>query len=1056
MRTPQNLPQELDQAIQHAKRAATAPSTDDAALRQSISTAIARALAHPHIATTTTGGPGVATQVLTQLSSPGSRPNPLLATALLRMLVVPSLGWLHDPPWRAPVLHFIEACFADDVYQSPQYTKVQSYEKLRRLYQLVIDKEDQFTKALKLASLAKSKNHQQTLMRALKSGLGNRLIVPFLPPDIEATLTAFYDGLISYLHSDDTHAFDAWNAAIAGTHSFVQSCSDSGIGYRDSLAAFGQHVEQLLRQDFARNPKAQPTSLDIRPPLKKYPLREAGRAFYVDFVVENSGQGYARDVVLLVEARDDVTLPKDSIELGTLQPSSRRRVKLDAQVSQAVETTDLVVLASWRDFGGTSRDRTVSLPLYSQRKDLDWAALEAQEPYSLEPVNDESELIGRQKSLKKLVAKVKARNAGSAIVKGQKRVGKSSLAKALKSHLEKAGHVAIYIESGDYITPDASNTIASLGGKLVRRLRGARQVLERVPRPDFDDALAPFADYLDDCLKLIPDTHVVIILDEFDQLPAALYKPADIGNAFFESLRSLASREQVSVILVGSEKMEHIIEWQGHRMNKWLTIPVDYFDRSGDWADYQALVRTPVQDSIEYNDDAIEALYEQSAGNPYFTNLICSYVFRKAVELRDCHVTRDEITRAVTFVSEDAEAISFSHFWIDGIRESGQLHEESIRRRKVLVAVSGAMKQGAVANSASIGEEETVRRMGGVDLELSQFVRRNVLEQREGGYGFKVPLFGRWLRERGALDLMAQYMDTEAVETLRQRTDAERIGDQEMVRLLSTWGTYKGQAITADDVRGWLEQFDSADERRAMFTVLQGLRFVSHAVVREKLREVGVMVGEPVQGPRAGRGRKHRKTLVSYLDGVGKSGAEFAKLYASEMAIYVDNVVEKGRLAEKLMASRSVDRVVFVDDLVGTGDSVISQLEKLHPQLVKVLQAQKVAVHYAVVLAFERGWRRLEAAVDRLAFEVDLQYCELIQDADQAFGVRPGHFDTQEDANRAREVALKYGNRLTKAWPLGYGACELAVVFERSCPNNTLPILWQESSEPRWTSLFSR
>ena len=47
----------------------------------------------------------------------------------------------------------------------------------------------------------------------------------------------------------------------------------------------------------------------------------------------------------------------------------------------------------------------------------------------------------------------------------------------------------------------------------------------------------------------------------------------------------------------------------------------------------------------------------------------------------------------------------------------------------------------------------------------------------------------------------------------------------------------------------------------------------------------------------------------------------------------------------------------------------------------------------------------------------------------------------------------KYGNKLTKGYPLGYGGCQLLLGFSHNTPNNTLPIFWCDNN---WTPFFKR
>ena len=65
-------------------------------------------------------------------------------------------------------------------------------------------------------------------------------------------------------------------------------------------------------------------------------------------------------------------------------------------------------------------------------------------------------------------------------------------------------------------------------------------------------------------------------------------------------------------------------------------------------------------------------------------------------------------------------------------------------------------------------------------------------------------------------------------------------------------------------------------------------------------------------------------------------------------------------------------------------------------------------------------------------------------------------FKTAPERIFARETATKYGSRLEKKWPLGYENCQMAVVFEYGCPNNSLPIFWKESPKQKWIPLFKR
>ena len=82
--------------------------------------------------------------------------------------------------------------------------------------------------------------------------------------------------------------------------------------------------------------------------------------------------------------------------------------------------------------------------------------------------------------------------------------------------------------------------------------------------------------------------------------------------------------------------------------------------------------------------------------------------------------------------------------------------------------------------------------------------------------------------------------------------------------------------------------------------------------------------------------------------------------------------------------------------------------------------------------------------------------CELLDETAQYFSDKSSVFTDISQRELAKQVALRVGKELVKKFPLGYGDIEMAVVFERGCPNNSLPILWAESTNPKWTPLFKR
>lgn len=355
----------------------------------------------------------------------------------------------------------------------------------------------------------------------------------------------------------------------------------------------------------------------------------------------------------------------------------------------------------------------------------------------------------------------------------------------------------------------------------------------------------------------------------------------------------------------------------------------------------------------------MSALHDVTAGNPYFTKLVCRTVLEQAIKKRDCCITSQEIDGGVKKAVEQADRNTFQHFWEDGILEPGTKGtEKSIRRRKILVALSDVMMIECPACSESVQDQPMLRDIATVSTDLREFVSRKVLvSNEEDKFEFKVPLLQLWLKGKGVHDVIATFSDLDAAMRERQQEEESKIRSPEIMDVVRKWGHYRGQAITEDNIRSWLEQFGGIKDQRAMFKILTNLKYYSNSFVREKMKEVdGILRRSTVS--RFDKGKSKRSDmLISYMDGPAKSGAHFARLYADEAKIYVESVLEKGKIGEALKTKPEVQALVFVDDFVGTGQSASEYLRDLEPIIRESTENRTLRFFFIVVVAYIEGWR---------------------------------------------------------------------------------------------------
>lgn len=201
--------------------------------------------------------------------------------------------------------------------------------------------------------------------------------------------------------------------------------------------------------------------------------------------------------------------------------------------------------------------------------------------------------------------------------------------------------------------------------------------------------------------------------------------------------------------------------------------------------------------------------------------------------------------------------------------------------------------------------------------------------------------------------------------------------------------------------------------------------------------------------------KKRGDIVVSYLDGLGKSGGgRFAKLYADENDIYVGNIIELSKLSSFLQREPDVKTVVFLDDFIGSGQSLQKQLTMLASNHGQTIRNPNLNVFYIAVAGFQQGQKVIEKAISDLQLPLKVHICDPLDEGDQCFSKSSRCFPDEHDRIEAEQIAQEFGFQLVRENSLGWGNCQSAVIFPDNCPNNNLPILWAETNN--WRPLFRR
>lgn len=798
---------------------------------------------------------------------------------------------------------------------------------------------------------------------------------------------------------------------------------------------------------------------------KRFPLHVIGAEICAFIPITNEGPGVAESVrAICISEHCDIQT--EEAVLGDIEPG-QIYFPLVLNVTAVREKIELELNIEWTVVGQTeSKSCDLTVLVSAQRADVNWSSLSSHQPYSLEIANSE-EFYGRKDAIQRILWRLAPKSMQSCYITGQKRVGKSSLAYAVKNELETGDHAdshrVLYLECGEIRHATGKDTLKEFGTQLETFL------FNLLPRPiyfssqDYSSSLNPLIKVLKKLEQELPEKRVVVILDEFDEINEELYRFGELAATFFLNLRTLASKPNLAFILVGAERMPYVMSSQGEKLNRFVSESLDSFDLDTEWADYRSLVEQPVAHSIKIHEPALRRLFELTNGHPYFTKVLCATIFECAVEAKDAEVSEAEVKKAADRVVSSLETNAFAHYWRDGIRgDSKDVEIKSLKRCRTLVAWARASRANQSTTYENIMKNlhSSLMHSSEVLPLLEDFCRRSVFCQSDDKYFPAVDLFSVWLREGGFSKLISDQLGDELAEAKQLREDRAYINANEIVELVDTWDLYQGRKISTDDVRSWINQVESNVERRILFKLLQNVRFFRDPEAREKFAHAHDRIRSklPVH---VRKFRKHQRgdIFVTYADRIGKSGSHYASLYAMENGILSRNIIEPWRVLSSLESKPQNEKfgLVLVDDLIGTGNNLVSRLKELSGDFIKLGVGIKIPLSVIVLCGTKEGESKVRMYLENNMTNADLEICEILEHTHYAFSDSLGIWESEEQKAIAKTLLTDLGVRVQKRSPLGYKRQGLLLTFPRNCPNNSLPILHKSGREQKkWNPIFSR
>lgn len=311
--------------------------------------------------------------------------------------------------------------------------------------------------------------------------------------------------------------------------------------------------------------------------------------------------------------------------------------------------------------------------------------------------------------------------------------------------------------------------------------------------------------------------------------------------------------------------------------------------------------------------------------------------------------------------------------------------------------------------------------------------------------------------------------------------------------------------VLKPSIEDWLKNFEEGDEQEEALYLLSKCMYFGHSYIRAILRSLyrdkfrsaviqeiraehdGTLDGEIIE-----KEYKERLGRTRFL-GVGnpsESGVHLLyyfrqenriprKLFINTDELFAVDSREEVKLSEK---NKNVDRIVFIDDLCGSGSQATSNygVKPCVEKLRKLVHSPKIS--YLMMFGTTDGIKAVRDATVKDSEIKLFDEAEAVMELNESykcFSEKSRYFkeEQKELKKQAKEMAFKYGKDLIdkiidkdyhrklgvqeradliEHRALGFGDCQLLLSMQHNTPNNTLPIVWFDEDDTAWTPIFRR
>ena len=509
----------------------------------------------------------------------------------------------------------------------------------------------------------------------------------------------------------------------------------------------------------------------------------------VTFSLRNVGRAPAEDVRVILEnsERFSILSLTSGVEIERLPPGATASIAfdLDPRVDDELPLRITVTYRDQRGYHVKPRDfivRAVGLDRGPFSRKVN--------PYIFgNPIQDPQHFYGRRAEVLSVVDHLAAGSAQNILLRGARRNGKTSVLYMLKHIIENAPGARERFQ----VPPAWSRRLEALRVVFLD-LSGMPGVGKHISASEFyfevsaavaravglvpDPSIAPramnrviFQQELERYLAALPaGGYLVLLLDEFDVVETIT------DPEFYYHLRHVITYLQRITWVVASAAglYQAVQDYASPLFNVFRIVELTRLDPD----DARRLILDPLAGQrVQFLDEAVEAVLEQTGCHPYFLQLLCSEVIEHINARETNYVLRSTVQLVVEKIVGHGRATydPFAYLW-DHTRPFSRLilahllAAPDMLDRPTLWAGLRARLSGV----AERGDDDEVRLEAEFERHLLwlQNVVEAIVPDAHGHYGFGIPLFRYWLNERARREELFTDALAQVAHQLREPPDA--------------------------------------------------------------------------------------------------------------------------------------------------------------------------------------------------------------------------------------------------------------------------------------------